>query len=39
LNLLPYYLTSLCAVCFRQVLQNFCVSSRSGCFFRFLVVV
>jgi len=28
LNLLPY-LTSLCAVCFRHVLQNLDVSSRS----------
>src|SRR5690348_12743561 len=33
------YFTSLCAVCFRHVLQNFCVSSRSLCFFLFLVVV
>src|SRR6516164_6852119 len=33
------YLASLCAVCFRHVLQNFLVSSRSECFFLFLVVV
>jgi len=40
LNLLPYnYFTSLCAVCLRHVLQNFLVSIRSECFFRFLVVV
>jgi hypothetical protein len=41
LNLLPYeiYFTSLCPVCFRHDLQNFFVSSRSECFFRFLVVV
>ena len=33
------YLASLCAVCFRHVLQNFLVSSRSECFFLFFVVV
>src|SRR5712692_3036402 len=33
------YFTSLCAVCFRHVLQNFFVSSRSVCFFLFFVVV
>src|SRR5271156_6631514 len=33
------YFTSLCAVCLRQVLQNFLVSMRSVCFFLFLVVV
>jgi hypothetical protein len=33
------HLTSLCPVCFRHVLQNLLVSSRSGCFFRFFVVV
>src|SRR5215470_15077640 len=35
---LPYF-TSFCAVCLRQVLQNFLVSRRSECFFLFLVVV
>jgi hypothetical protein len=34
---LPYF-TSRCTVCFRQLLQNFFVSKRSVCFFRFLVV-
>jgi len=33
------YLTSLCPVCLRHVLQNFRVSTRSECFFLFLVVV
>ena len=33
------YFTSLCGVCFRHVLQNFDVSSRSGCFLRFFMVV
>src|SRR2546430_809442 len=33
------YFTSLCAVCLRQELQNFFVSSRSVCFFLFFVVV
>jgi len=33
------YFTSLCAVCFRHVLQNFFVSKRSECFFLFFVVV
>src|SRR5215472_11546771 len=33
------YFTSLCAVCLRQVLQNFFVSRRSLCFFLFFVVV
>jgi hypothetical protein len=33
------YFTSLCAVCFRHVLQNFFVSNRSVCFFLFFDVV
>src|SRR5579864_7945459 len=32
------YFTSLCGVCFRQRLQNFFISIRSGVVFRFLVV-
>jgi len=32
------YFTSLCGVCFRQRLQNFFNSIRSGVVFRFLVV-
>jgi hypothetical protein len=34
---LPYF-TSLCGVCFRQRLQNFFISIRSGVVFRFFVV-
>jgi hypothetical protein len=37
LGSLPYF-TSLCGVCFRQLLQNFFISNRSGVVFRFFVV-
>jgi hypothetical protein len=36
-RVLPYF-TSLCGVCFRQRLQNFFISIRSGVVFRFFVV-
>src|SRR6185503_8331125 len=34
-----YYFDSLCAVCFRQKRQYLLISSRSVCFFLFLVVL
>ena len=39
LELLAFYFVSLCAVCFLQNLQYFFISSLSGVFCLFLVVV